>query len=282
MAVGLVPVQLARVDVPETRSQRTALGQDAFAKFMAQAERGAASAGLVKPERTPISGSEAASAIERAYTELTGHAPSKGTLAILTSQWSLETSQGQHMYNYNFAGLKGRSPEGYSACLTTREGSGATERTIKDGFRAYSGIDAGAKDYVSLLVRKYAPAIQAAEAEDPSRFAAELKAGGYYSGDETRYAAALVRLGNQAMGEGFDALGGDTSSEVSAVGKRPYFLQPLASPLPSWDQLSWRDAGFPVALGADNSSGTFSTETADRLKDEISRAAMRIAARYGA
>src|SRR5262245_16412693 len=103
-----------------------------------QSTSGPGQATHVAASRTPLSGTQASEAIRAAYTQVVGEPPSQGTLAILTSQWALETGQGKSMYNFNFAGIKGRGPEGMTAVMSTREGYGANTVQIKDGFRAYT------------------------------------------------------------------------------------------------------------------------------------------------
>jgi flagellum-specific peptidoglycan hydrolase FlgJ len=184
------------------------------------------------------------------------------------------------MYNYNFAGIKGKGPEGYTAKLHTREGWGATEQRIQDGFRAYTNADSGAKDYVSLLIRKFGSALEAAEAEDPTGFAQKLKSAGYYTGNEQAYASAVTRLANKAMGLGFDAVG-STGGDWDNASIEPYFELQSAS---SAGLASLAPGLLPNAeLTNDGSQVTRShLPTTAAFSDEISRAALRIAAQYGA
>lgn len=238
----------------------------------------------VMPSRTPLSGSQASEAIRSAYVAVTGEQPSRGTLAILTSHWALETGQGKSMYNYNFAGIKGRGPEGMTAVMNTREGFGDHAVKIRDGFRAYTSAEAGARDYVSLLQRKYGNALEAARAEAPARFAEELKAGGYYTGDPALYAKGVTQLANRAMEHGFDALG--TTAGALTRGAQPF--EPYFAPPPSGFSGS---SPYPSASGTnpfDNlglaMDGFLEPNTAsvESLRDEMSRTALLIAAQRGA
>jgi hypothetical protein len=225
----------------------------------------AAERATVAPVKTPISGTQAASAIRAAYQRVVGETPSGETLAILTSHWSLETARGTRMYNYNFAGIKGTSPEGLSTALATREGHGATAVRIRDGFRAYSSAESGAVDYVSLLERRYAGALDAARAGDPAQFAARLKQKGYYTGDEALYTQGIVRLANRAMAGGLDALG-STEGVLERAPSRDHFRLPAAPAL------------APGPAQGDFGSGV----GADRWMDEVTRVALQIAAQHGA
>lgn len=225
----------------------------------------AASQATVAPVKTPISGTQAAAAIGDAYERVMGEKPSQETLAILTSHWSLETARGTRMYNFNFAGLKGKSPEGLSTELATREGHGSTAVRIRDGFRAYQSAEAGALDYVSLLERRYGSALEAAKAGDPAEFAVRLKQKGYYTGDERLYTSGIVRLANQAMVGGLDALG-STAGALEGGAVPVHFRMPDAP------------AFQPLPVLGDGQIGV----ATDRWMDEVTRVALQIAAEHGA
>lgn len=244
---------------PAERAQPPAPGFEGLLRTQA------AEKATVAPVKTPLSGTQAATAIRAAYQRVTGETPSEETLAILTSHWSLETARGTRMYNFNFAGIKGTSPEGLSTALATREGHGETAVRIRDGFRAYSSAEAGAVDYVSLLERRYAGALDAARTGDPAAFAARLKQKGYYTGDERLYTSGIVRLSNQAMAGGLDALGtGAGALERAPV--REHFRVPAAP-------------GFVPAAPVPAEWGT--GVGADRWMDEVTRVALQIAAEHG-
>ncbi len=161
----------------------------------------------VAAQRTPLTGGEAARALEAAWQELTGEAPADETLSILVGQWAHETGRGRAMLNYNFGGIKGSSPTGASTVYRTREGSGASEIQLQDRFRAYDSAEQGASDYLSLLARRYPDALQAAQRGDASGFVQALKSRGYFTGDEAAYSRSVSALARQALTAGFDALG---------------------------------------------------------------------------
>src|SRR5689334_2223618 len=102
----------------------------------------------VDPQRTPLSAKEVRSSIASAYRQMRGEAISEPMLDVLSAQACTETAHGASMYNFNFGGIKGASPEGATARLKTREVLDGREVTIKDGFRAYSSPIAGATDYL--------------------------------------------------------------------------------------------------------------------------------------
>jgi len=151
----------------------------------------AVSSSTVDPTRTPVSRADLRSAIGRAYVRVTGKAASSTLLDNLTAQASLETGGGAQMYNYNFGGIKGSSPTGQTAECLTHEVVGGKEITVRQGFRAYGSIDAGAEDYVHVLRKNFGVALGKAELADAGGFAHALKQAGYYTASESDYANAL-------------------------------------------------------------------------------------------
>lgn len=195
--------------------ERSAAAQ-AQARAFAQALEGATKPGAaaaagaarhVPPTRTPLSGQEAADALEAAWTQAHGTPPSAGTLSILVGQWAHETGRGASMLNFNFGGIKGTGPSGASTVYRTREGFGPDEVQVQDRFRAYASAEEGAGDYLSLLGRRYPEALRAAERGDPAGFVQALKSNGYFTGDPAAYTKSVTGLAQQALSLGFDALG---------------------------------------------------------------------------
>src|ERR1700759_2336251 len=109
----------------------------------------------VDARRTPTSMSDIRVALSRALQSATGAPPRSSTLDVLTAQVSLETAHGSSMYNYNFGGIKGASPQGDTAHYNTREVIDGKSITLDQGFRAYGSIDEGARDYVSVLQARF-------------------------------------------------------------------------------------------------------------------------------
>jgi flagellum-specific peptidoglycan hydrolase FlgJ len=162
----------------------------------------------VKAQRTPVSPSDLRSAIGSAYKRVTGSVPSSALLDTLTAQASLETAGGSKMYNYNFGGIKGVSPQGDTANYLTHEVIDGHNLTVSQGFRAYGSIDAGAEDYVRLLSHRYGAALSSANVGNVRGFAHALKQAGYYTASEDQYASALQSLTGQQP---------TTSASLSAV-----------------------------------------------------------------
>jgi flagellar protein FlgJ len=145
----------------------------------------------VDPTRTPVTRADLRAALGRAYQSVTGKTASSTLLDNLTAQASLETGGGAQMFNYNFGGIKGESPTGQTAQCMTHEVVGGKELTVRQGFRAYGSIDAGAEDYVHVLRKNFGVALGRAELPDVAGFAHALKQAGYYTANESDYANAL-------------------------------------------------------------------------------------------
>jgi hypothetical protein len=215
--IASLPDSLIRADVAN-RPQQAAPGfKEAFAHTRAEAPT------LVPAQRTPLSGSEAAHAIETAWTDVMGAPPSRSTIAVLTAQWAHETGRGQSMLNYNFGGIKGTGPSGLSAAYKTKEGWGANEVHVTDTFRAYRTPEEGARDYVSLLAKRFPKAVEAAQSGDPEGFVKALKDRGYFTGNEAAYRNSVSALSAAALEQGFDAVSTPGAVHVPSVPKDPAF-----------------------------------------------------------
>lgn len=153
--------------------------------------------GNVAPVRTPITTEQASSLIAGALEQVTGEKPSAECVAVLTAQWAHETGRGASMFNYNFAGIKGTGPSGLTVAQRTREGWGASERTITDNFRAYRTAEEGALDYVSLLSRRFPASFEAARQGDAAGCVSALKRERYFTGDEAAYTRSVTRIARE-------------------------------------------------------------------------------------
>lgn len=221
----LRPDALARPrDVGSARPSESESQQ--FAGALARAERPAPATAaapsnttptLVRAARTRLSGDEAAGALRDAWTSLRGEPPSAETLSILVGQWAHETGRGASMLNYNFGGLKGTGPSGLSAACSTREGWGENQVRVVDRFRAYGTAEEGARDYMSLLVRRYPDAVHAAENGDARGFVQALKARGYFTDNEATYTKSVQSLAQLALSAGFNAVGAGGAAAAGGV-----------------------------------------------------------------
>lgn len=176
-------------------------------------------------ERTRVTRAEIRDALAHAEEERTGRPPSAAFLDVVTAHACLETGSGRSMFNFNFGGIKGTGPSGLTASARTHEWEGGVRYATRDRFRAYASLEEGAGDYLSLLHRRYAPAVSAAERGDVDGFAHALKAGGYYTGPEDHYANDLRGLlgmptrpeGTPLPGSVKDALPFSTTQELALM-----------------------------------------------------------------
>lgn len=252
------------VPAPEAAPRSRAEAAPGFESVLRAQTKAPLKAAIVAPVRTRLDGTQAAEALRNAWTRVRGEPPSERTLSVLTAQWAHETGNGASMYNFNFGGIKGMGPSGLSVAQRTKEGFGATERTISDRFRAYRSAEEGATDYVQLLSKRFPEAIQAAQAGDPTGFVAGLRQRGYFTGDPVAYTRSVSSLAARALSQGFSAVG----SSLGALGA-PAELNLHATPLA-------QQGSFDYPSGA-----TLSAPLIDALRigDEISRAALRIVGR---
>jgi mannosyl-glycoprotein endo-beta-N-acetylglucosaminidase len=258
----------------------------ALARVQRPAQASAAEAPtLVRSTRTRLSGEEAARALSSAWEQVRGEPPSAETLSILVGQWAHETGRGASMLNYNFGGLKGTGPSGLSTACSTREGWGDSEVRVVDRFRAYGSPEEGARDYVSLLDRRYPDAVQAAEQGDARGFVHALKARGYFTDNEASYSKSVQSLATLALRTGFDALGAGATRERMA-GDAPAMLD--GAPALAQAMLQRLDSlAAPSAAGAPLAGGALLDTPGDygalavgpnAFADEVNRAALLMSA----
>lgn len=165
------------------------------ARAFAPARR--ASFGDVVSRRTPLPPREAAEALGRAWQDVLGEPPPPGAVGVLWAQWALETGRGRAMVGFNFGNIKGAGPGGKSTVMATREGFGATEHGVRARFRAYDGVDEGARDYVRTLSDHYPGAITAARQGNAPAFVDALVRGRYFTADPVAYRRGVVGLARE-------------------------------------------------------------------------------------
>lgn len=221
------------------------------------ATRAAVSASrVVAPKKTPLSPSDIREALQTAHRSLKGAPIEPKLLDVLTAQVCTENASGAAMHNNNFGGIKGTSPEGFTAKLKTREVLDGKNVEIRDGFRAYSTPLEGAKDYIQLLEKRFPRALEAAKTGDVGEYAARLKAGNYFTADAGEYAACLRGV----LARGFDDDGTNT------IAQQPRTLSGL-------DSFGAFDARGAMDLGA-----LPTTMAVVRVMDAVSQSSARIAA----
>jgi hypothetical protein len=155
----------------------------------------------VQARRTPASMGEIRAALGRAVEAATGRPANARAVDVLAAQVSLETAHGRAMYNHNFGGIKGASPDGETARYLTHEVLGGHDVTLQQGFRAYGSIDQGARDYVAVLRTRFPQAYSQAVTGNVDGFAHALKQSHYFTASEVDYAAGLRASAGPSTGE---------------------------------------------------------------------------------
>ena len=257
MPVGILPVNVSNEPRAVAEAQQQKRADPAFQTALEGASAPRDSANLVPVVRTKLSAEQAQEALRTAWQRVTGEAPSDKTLALITAQWAHETGHGASMYNYNFAGIKGKSPEGLSVAQRTTEGYGATERRIVDNFRAYRSAEDGATDYVKLLARRFPDAVEGARQGDPQAFVRGLKSRGYFTGHEGAYLNSVTSIASRYLEQPF---------ELQGTAPPTLEYRGLAGPTPPLDL---QGLYAQMAPSADSFVDALS------ITDQINRAALR-------
>lgn len=162
---------------------------------------------------TPMSGPMAAAYLREAWRRAhNGQTPSDGVLAILCAQWAHETGRGDHMFNFNFAGIKATRAsnsnwDGASVYILAGEAgrTGDTHGTVYRNFRAYGSAIQGAQDYLGVLMRVHGEAIRhVVESPDPARYVQDLVRSHYVdtgNGSGEGYIRSVGSLAGTALRE---------------------------------------------------------------------------------
>jgi len=141
-----------------------------------------------------MSPEDATRELASAWKRVTGEEATKQILSVLWAQWALETGRGRWMVDYNYAGLKGRAPDGGTGFWWTWEESKENPRRVRAQFRSYETAEHGALDYVSMLWVRYPKAITAARRGDAISFVLELDDGGFFTERPKHYVRSVASL----------------------------------------------------------------------------------------
>jgi hypothetical protein len=147
-----------------------------------------------KKRPTPMTAQDATLHLTAAWEEATGEPATLQVISVLWAQWALETGRGRWMVDYNYAGLKGRAPDGGAANWWTWEETDKGTRRIRARFRSYETASEGALDYVQLLLRLYPRAVKAAREGNASAFVLELEQGGFFTDCPKHYVPSVTSL----------------------------------------------------------------------------------------
>ena len=163
-----------------------------------------------RPRRpTPMSPNDATRHLAQAWEHLTNERATEDVISVLWGQWALETGRGRWMVDYNYAGLKGRAPDGGTAnWWTWEEPKDKKDRAlrIRARFRSYEAPEHGALDYVDMLLRRYPKAVAAARRGDAVNFILELDHGGFFTERPEHYVRSVVSLTREFRRDGYAVL----------------------------------------------------------------------------
>lgn len=148
-----------------------------------------------RPRRpTPMTAEEAARYLVYAWEQVSGEPATVDVVSVLWAQWALETGRGRWMVDYNYAGLKGRAPDGGLAHWWTWEETEEGPKRVRARFRSYEAPEEGALDYVRLLASRYPQALAAARRGDAVSFVLELDDGGFFTERPSHYTRSVASL----------------------------------------------------------------------------------------
>ncbi|MCE7894873.1 MAG: hypothetical protein DYH12_35075 [Sorangiineae bacterium PRO1] len=160
-----------------------------------------------RPRRpTPMSPNDATRYLAQAWEHLTGERATEEVISVLWGQWALETGRGRWMVDYNYAGLKGRAPDGGTANWWTWEEADDGARRIRARFRSYEAPEHGALDYVEMLLRRYPKALAAARRGDAVNFIFELDHGGFFTERPEHYVRSVASLAREFRRDNYAVL----------------------------------------------------------------------------
>ena len=155
---------------------------------------------FVAEKLTPLSESEATFFLKKAFLHVVGSEPSFEVLALLWAHSALEVGRWRYIHNNNWGNIKRLLGQKYTSyrCSEILKGKEVWFEPYhpQTFFAAWDTPLDGAIAYLEFLKnrKRYAKAWKALLTGDPSIYAHELKVAGYYTADEKRYTALVVKL----------------------------------------------------------------------------------------
>jgi peptidoglycan hydrolase-like protein with peptidoglycan-binding domain len=147
---------------------------------------------------TPMTGEDVTKAISSGYQQVTKKIPTPQVLNLIVSQGAFETGNfGKGIHNFNFANKKFSSGDPHFQYFRCNEVIDGVNQFFDPPdahckFAAYANPGQAGEAFVRLLQGR--PVWwNGLQTGNPTAFAAALKQGGYFTGDETSYAAGLER-----------------------------------------------------------------------------------------
>lgn len=187
---------------------------------------------------------EATYALREAWHRIYGAYPSDKSLGVLFAKSALETGRWKFIHCYNFGNIKKvRSPDdGHFFCMY-RCGEVINGKHLmfdpphlQTHFRGYKTPEDGAEDYIKFVSQKkrYLKAWEKVIQGDPAGYSRELKIAGYYTADEARYTAGVVRLFDEFMKkkEALLSWRPDPTDKNVAIETPPEPILPVPEPIP--------------------------------------------------
>ena len=163
-----------------------------------------ATTALVPAVVTPWTPQQIGQALVEAWTRSFGAGPTAGSIAVLLSQWALETAWGKACWNSDLGNARPPTTRGDVLCMQIPGGKvseviGGREYffsppSVGSTFRAFESLEDGATFYLGLLHDRFAHAWPAVLAGDPSAYSVSLHESHYYTADVAVYTRTMRSL----------------------------------------------------------------------------------------
>jgi hypothetical protein len=157
---------------------------------------------LVPAIATPCTPQVMCAALAEAWRRLFASEPKPESLAVLLSQWALETGRGKSCFAWNLGNARPPTTRSDALCCQLTRVS-----EILDGkeyfflppsrgstFRAFESLDQGADFYLNLLHSRFAVAWSAVLRGDPAGYTAALYQAHYFTADTAAYGRTMQAL----------------------------------------------------------------------------------------
>lgn len=161
-------------------------------------------ANLAPADVTAWTPAQVGQAMVDAWMRLFGAGPTASSVAILLSQWALETGWGKSCWCSNLGNARPPSTRGDILCCQI---PGGKVSEVLDGheyffappsrgstFRAFRSLSEGADYYLNLLHTRFAHAWPAVIAGDPGAYSLALHESHYYTADVATYTRTMQSL----------------------------------------------------------------------------------------
>jgi peptidoglycan hydrolase-like protein with peptidoglycan-binding domain len=147
---------------------------------------------------TPMSGEDVTEAISAGYQQVLKSIPSPNVLSLLVAEAAYETGNfGRGIHNFNFGNKKFSSGDPHFQYFRCNEVINGVDQYFDPPdphckFAAYANPAQAAEAFVRLLHGR-SVWWNGLQSGNPTAFVSALKQGGYFTGDETAYAAGVAK-----------------------------------------------------------------------------------------